>query len=270
MIKTMEVDINRAIEIEREKSTRILTMKLEDMILVPRITTSKYKVLLYTGETKNMIISIVTKRYKLVFNDELLEGLATILENMGKSYRFRMYGDIRYFFGEFIFNETIEIRNGDKVRPILIAQNSYDRSLKLGVSLGLWREICENGARVSIMELQTLRRHMLGLDLDKVFDLTKTIFRIFYEEAIPLYQKMATTKFVFDDKLEQMLRKRVGKQIVERTRNDIVRTSNVWDAYNVLTRYLTHDYAEQCRASYLRQSQKLLSVDEIFSSIVSS
>ena len=197
--------------------------------------------------TTNRILGIVSPRYKIVRNQDLLKAVQPLAEELGMKTAPQIIstkgGAVTFFkfLGEKKLNQ--EVRKGDIVNFGIEFFNSYNGSLPLGFHITALRLVCTNGLVVpsSIRELSI--RHMgdasaslIKNELGDYFGKTKDAIGIWkrWSEVRPsLNQVKSFLKISTGKKLQNNLTERYTKLPEV--------DQSLWGLYNVLTAYLTHD-----------------------------
>jgi len=137
----------------------------------------------------NEVISIVTNKYKLIKNYELLKTIdrhitkcngvltdATIFGNARTSYTIT-FGSMEYTVGN------------EKIMPRVIIYNSYDRTDSIKIVGGIFVLVCSNGMTVGTITESVSYTHILGRKIDEINDKIDSIIEGvigFSEEKFPV------------------------------------------------------------------------------------
>lgn len=143
----------------------------------------------------------------------------------------------------------------DDLTFALMAQNSFDGSLKVSFQVGMFRLICSNGLTVPQNTIALTKKHTSSLNLNFAGSALKQAINQFHTSA-PLFQRMAETPVsqvvgvriidslvktnVMSERLSQGIR-----QIWEVPTHREDADRSLWNLYNATTQHLTHDVANK-------------------------
>lgn len=203
-------------------------------------------------------LGIVTKRYKVVTNRELVDRARAILTKLGFKGWTEKLISINHgarFMGVFsIRNSLVPKTVGDTIGYRIILGNSFDTSSKATAMGGFERLICSNGAATLEEAIALAGRHDANIDLSKLeeaiervvtgLDGQATIFTRLMEKAITNEQGNVILKNLVVRKLiANRLREEIeGEWLNPRFKEDSDR--NLYNLYNAATYVLTHKVAE--------------------------
>ncbi len=199
-------------------------------------------------EDTNELISIVSKSYKIVPNQVLIDSLMDDLMKLDTPY----YIDPSH---SFITNERMrmqvtfpEITMRDDESDIalsLFLHNSYDQSEGVRLFWGAIRHICANGMVFGKVLSKFYHRHTKGFELRNIHQaVSRTYDSIPYiQQRIHQLDQMPVTNETMQD-IERKLGKRVHKAV------QVHSNDSQWQLYNTLTYMISHAIDQRQRARY--------------------
>ena len=202
---------------------------------------SNYKMLI-RKDTGN-VISVVTKDYKLVKNEEIVNTVMDILKDDKPEITEVTNWADRRFGLRLQFPQEVDIPDGgtwSKVNPVLNLRNSYDTQLGLHVLGGAFVFVCSNGLVIGVRALKRNYQHKVSNqwmnNLPKMFTRAKNLMRDIFANQIPL---LADTGVKPDDieYVQNYFPKRYHKDMLKYIYNGD-RITNFWNLYQMGT-YLT-------------------------------
>jgi len=211
---------------------------------------TRYKAILREGE----LVAIVSKRYKLLPNELVLEVAREVAEEVNavqlKKRGLLFNKEQTRMYANFVILEPIKVEDNDLVYPGFTITNSIDASLAF-TSVGFtFRSLCENGVFLGYSKLIAFhRRHTSRFDIDKVALKRIILSTIEYsKETIKLYKKM--TDIMLNEEIAKSLAEhlpaymlkdymKIKTKIVDGQREREIKILNydvsLWNIYNVLT-----------------------------------
>ena len=191
------------------------------------------------------VLGVVSPRYKIVRNSELLEAVQPAIEDLKLNTQPKISqardGAITYFrfLGE---KHQGEVRKGDIVRFGLEFFNSYDGSTPIGFHIIAERLVCINGLVVpkSVRELHV--RHSAGASAE---GLRENLVEFFpqVKRVVELWKKwndIQPTKIQLEETMNGLFSNKHQEAFLERFESSRNQDKNLWGFYNILTHYTTH------------------------------
>ncbi len=204
-------------------------------------------------------LGIVTKRYRIVTNGELVERARNVLKKLGFSTweenLISIDGGAR-FMGQFSIRDRLVPKSvGDTVGYRISLINSFDTSTKASAFGGFLRLVCSNGMASLEDSIALSGRHDANIDLNKIeaaiervvngLDGQATIFTRFMERAISNEQGNVILKnLVLRKAISERIRESIQSEW-ENPRFDEDKERNLYNLYNAATYILTHQIATQ-------------------------
>ena len=195
----------------------------------------------------NRVLGIVSNRYKVVKNDDLLKVVTPLATELGMNSTPQIIssrgGSITLFkfLGE--RNLTKEIQKGDLVQFGIEFFNSYSGSMPLGFHIIALRLVCTNGLvvprsirRLTIKHIGDASPNLVKKEVESYFGKTKEAISTWtrWSEVRPEMNRVKTF-------LSHSVGKRLQKNLSERYINLPEQDRTIWGLYNILTAYITHD-----------------------------
>jgi hypothetical protein len=235
------------------------------------------------------ILGVTSEQYGIVQNSALLEVAQQAFETRGlKDYEQSIIvsGGGQRMFAEFTFkNRQLASKVGDTFGTKIIVQNSFDRSLRASLSLGLLRLVCLNGAATEDREFSMTRKHstkfsidFVGEAIDKAMDSRA--------KALALYDSLAQ-KSISDEQGVIILKHLIAMGHLSEKLAECMTTlwlapkraedkgRNLFNLYNAVTEHLTHqvqaeryEYASKTSQSVLMALVHASRKDEKFTKLV--
>ena len=212
-----------------------------------------YKALV--NKTTGGQISIVTDKYHVVDNTEVLEHFESMLREQGIKFEYGFAVTARNgrkTIMEIILPEmVIDLGNGDTQEMRIYIQNSFDGGNSIKLDMGFFRHMCSNMALMhGNAEVQYKTSH-IGNATDRI----KTQFNFYitekYNEAKDFCQNLTTYHFANDDHLRNMVEKEDNKVVSDRDRSKVMDVwetfykssfgHTYWGIYNAYTHHITHN-----------------------------
>lgn len=193
----------------------------------------------------NRVLGIVSPRYKIIKNEDLLRKITPVVEELGMRSEPQITSTCNgaVTFIKFLSDKTTgEVAKGDVVQFGIEFFNSYNGSLSVGFHIIALRLVCANGLVVpkSVREIRirhtgcaevlSLRNYLMEYSgqIEKVMELWKTWTRI-----IPKREQL-------ENFLGKLVGKRLGCDFIQRYESLPVEQQNLWQFYNILTYFLSH------------------------------
>lgn len=194
----------------------------------------------------NKVIGIVSPRYKIIHNIELLNVITPTLTDLKISeldpqIRTTKGGAVTFF--KFLGDKvTEEIQKGDVVRFGIEFFNSYDGSMPVGFHIIAERLVCTNGLVVpkSITEIHI--RHIGDADVKTIRNRVSEYFPKTIS-AINLWKEWSETRpreYQLDSFLRKVTGERLRLDFMNRYKNLPKDKQNLWEFYNILTYHISH------------------------------
>lgn len=213
---------------------------------------------------ENRIVAVVGNDYTLIRNEEVLGNTIGALEELGLSY---VIDPVTSFSteGHIICNAIltgVQIHDGDS--PILLSlyvRNSYDKWSALSFEFGTFRAKCSNGAFVGYKPLMKTfyGRHTKMLSIKSMKDKVQKAIQVFpeLEKRIKMLQK----PFENTDHKAQVVKYTnhfMGANFKEYADKQKVfeRAQSIYDCWNIVTEYTTHELTANHRESYYKKIAK--------------
>lgn len=185
------------------------------------------------------VFSIVSDRYAIFQHTDLIEFAAQIIPEA------RMIGEritkhgARYYIEYVIPDREFALDANDKIFPMVIASNSYDKSLQVQFELGYYRQICSNGARVKKVLAEVATKHIGQIGARLKQSLEESINRNL-PLLIDIFKK--STNITLDKKqAREVVSKILPKKYQKIAISTLESTDySAWSVYNTLTYVTTH------------------------------
>lgn len=219
-------------------------------------------------EDTGQALAVVSDRYRLVLHQRILDIMQDAIGRLDVGpvpqgiYVDRQGARLRAIF-KFPALAKLVLR-GDEICPCLKVLNTYDGTSRVAIHIGAFRFVCTNlavgGGGVFAGGFMSV--HAGEIPIEQVAE-QLTAYLTGFEGIVKLYQRWAEdalTSAVFAAILRK-LPKRAGEMICERAEG--VRARTVYEAYNVATRYATH---ETC--SYRTAFELLAQINQSFQELV--
>ena len=214
----------------------------------------------------NEVIGVVSERYDMVSHKQVIDTVMPEVEKLGNISINKIHSvnnGAKMFMELVVNNYEIEIkRNGhiDTVKPLITLVNSLDGSLRVGFVAGMYRLVCSNGLFIGTKIFEFVKKH-ISLEVSAIAEKGKFVIDYLVDKVVPSYKRMVETEFV--DGRYQILREKLPSRILEKSKiatfekvkgSDEIKDTRVfhgseWDAYNNITRHLTHEFT----SSFIKQ-----------------
>lgn len=222
------------------------------------------------------VLGSVTDRYGLVQNPDLISVTEEAFAARGLtnfSRKIVVTGEGEKMYATYDFkNHVKKLKVGDEVGMRLTVQNSFDGGLRVSFALGAMRLVCLNGMTTMEREVGMTRKHSSQISTRFVAEaLEKAILA--WDKSTQVYDKLAEIQLtqaqganILANLEEQSilsgkLREGISGIWANPThREDTNR--NLFNLYNSVTQYMTHEVAETRFELANRTSQAVLSAFE--------
>lgn len=209
----------------------------------------------------DQIISVVNRGYKLVKNEQIVEPLINSLERLNIKY----YIDSSHSFVssnkmrlQLTFPELVLNDSNSAIHLSLFVHNSYDQSESIKLMWGAVRYICTNGMIVKTIIGGFYRRHTSGFNFemvkerfDNASDRIKLLEgRIRLLEATPAGEQLRKN-------VEEFFPKKVYQYVYPA---ETTIYNNMYEIFNLITWYVSHNMQLHLRAGYQNKVSKLFGV----------
>lgn len=203
------------------------------------------------------LISVVNNTYQLVKNEDIIKP---ILDELS-SFDSRWYIDQSHSFVhdnkmrlQLTFPDLTFKDNESNNALSLYLHNSYDGSEGVKMTWGFMRQICTNGAVVLEVLKKFYAKHSKNNKFFKINDLIRESYDKIPEiqARIEVMQNISAN----EEKLLKNIDTHLGKKIMEEATpqiNDI----SMWQLYNILTYYVSHNVEMQQRAKYQQNISRI-------------
>lgn len=227
--------------------------------------TGRYKGIIRTDT--NDLISIVSNDYKLIPNEQLINS---VLETLDKT-------DIRYNINDnpkhsYVDNKRMRLHltfpdlhiQDDSAEGIDVAMyihNSYDTSERVRIIFGMLRLVCTNGAKMWMpynTDAKFNRKHTQGLNLEKLRQQFDTVYH-----SIPEIQERIRVLDMLDKQTvigEAITKVKDSISVTMAEEAEKANPQTMWQLYNLLTAYVTHQTAVRQHAEYQRKISNLFHI----------
>jgi len=225
------------------------------------------------ADNGNNVISVVSKNYEIVPNQKLITDLELYLKKSDIKFqrlsakqhgKYQQRFSAKYKFPEVKSNfGERKTKYGiipDDVQMMLIVNNSYDGSKRVGFEIGGYRLICLNGMRVydSLFRFDSVHTSRKIAELEETKGLSiQTAVRLFKNEMSKSWEELANCDFDQQKAVLILEALEMGKRYKAalageydlRIKNKTLKT--MWDFYNMITWFSTH--IVENRNQYLAQ-----------------
>ena len=206
---------------------------------------------------KEALLGMAKDNYSIVPNKELVDTAREAFTNLkANDYEEKLFctlGGSR-FYGEYTFRDrTLDIpKVGDTIGLRLTLNNSYDRSCKVGFSMGFVRLVCTNGMVTNSRDYDFNQLHSGKVPIADAQDAIKNAFQGFNADSMAIFGKMAHQDI--DQKQGEIIVDNMAiESLVSATARDSVKmiwadpthqnadaSRNLFNLYNAFTQHLTH------------------------------
>ena len=249
----------------------MFTVRKEPLQTITGIKTDRFGIV---RNDNNAVLGVVSEDYSIVQNADLVEQVLPELNKIGKfdikrcmieNNGAKVYMECRFMEMGIEMPKGVHSLNEEKdlVFPMLTLSNSYDSTKKVGFMAGIFRLICANGAIAGTRMFDFSKKHM-GIEFDGIGQSAANALNMLNTRILPKYKTMVETIYtngrfeaVCKNILETVIvNSQLGKfdEIKHKDSKStwtLVNTynGNEWNAYNNVTKYLTHAY----KGSYTQQ-----------------
>lgn len=205
--------------------------------------------------TLGKTLDFVGSQYKLITNESLVMPVYEKLTSIFGEHGFKTQcwnEDDRRFAVQFILNDkTIAVAQKDLVNCMLEIQNSYDGTLRQGMSLSYYRQICSNGL-MGWKKAEDEKQKHYTTDVPNLERILKKLDNVGYQlkQFRKLQDRVVTLQEIED--LRKKLKEQTGfnfpKKLIDTaidgigTEADLAESQKTaWIVYNSFNRILNHD-----------------------------
>ena len=232
-------------------------------------------------QDNNEILGVVSKRYSIVNNSDILGRADSALESAGMPFKRKVYSleggrkmkayyDIGVDDEGKVINESMtrKVAKGDIMGFRLIAQNSFDRTLRVSFALGLIRLVCTNGMTTMEKEISMIKKHSASFNLDdfiagdaletaiKRLDKTVDVYKLLAEQELSQEQGISVLNNLTTPRFKKVLSEKAREGVARIWNNPTHNEDadrNLYNLNNAVTQYFTHD---QDSVEYAQRSSK--------------
>ena len=226
------------------------------------------------------VIGVSSEKYGIVKNDDVIgavkEALGEHQSTLGEYEEeincvrdgSRMYGGFTFKDYKRDHKDGGQYEKGDYMGMKLTVNNSYDRTCRVSLSVGMLRLVCTNGMTSLEQEQSMTRKHSLQVDISFIRDAISGCIEKF-ESSVDHLGKLSKVSLT-QDQGTNILKNLTDKKII----SEVVRAgvANIWanpsydqdkprnlyTLYNASTQYLTHDPNPSARLEYSSRVDKVL------------
>ena len=202
---------------------------------------SKYRYVM--NHDTDEILSIVTKDYQLIKNDELVDAIyPTILAQGGKLEDVELFGNgARTQYRWRFPNHAVTINEDEDLIPEIVIKNSYDGSTAITVMAGAFRMVCSNGMVVGTIVDYFKNRHLTDIDITKLAKIINSTIIKTKKYLTENVAKLSKIKPVKERDIIKMI-ELFPEKMMEYTMQYIIanKPKTYWDLLNVTTYIATH------------------------------
>jgi hypothetical protein len=212
------------------------------------------------------VIGVSSEKYGIVKNADVIDAVKDSLRAHGSTLgdfteEVNVVRDGSRMYGVFDFKDfqrDIPLANrqvGDVVGMRLTANNSYDRSCRISLSVGMLRLACTNGMTTLESEQGLTKKHSLSVDVSFIRDaITDCITK--FEASVEHLGKLSKTSITVDqgsNLLQNLTDKKVISEVVRvgisniwksgtiGVNTDSDQSGNLFNLYNAATQYLSRE-----------------------------
>jgi hypothetical protein len=205
--------------------------------------------------TLNKTIDFVGSQYKLTDNESVVmpiyDRLVTIFGESGFKTQCWNEDDRRFGVQFILHDKTIAVAQKDLVNCMIEIQNSYDGTLKRGISLSYYRQICSNGLMGWKKDEEEKQKHVSD-DVPSLDKILKRLDNLSYQlqQFRRLQERVVTAREIEDlkEKLKEQTAFNFPKKLIDvaidyiGTEADLAHSQRTaWIVYNSFNRILNHD-----------------------------
>jgi hypothetical protein len=214
----------------------------------------------------NEVLSIVSDRYELTYHEDVINTFDSIEEIVREDIKLSEDGGI--MFAKYNLpnhgKDSHEIRIGETVKFSLRVFNSYNLMTSRGVELIAHNLICNNGMVVPKHVATISFRHMnnngmahLGGRIGQYTNDMADIVNVWKHWLTIKPEESKIRGFVHELPLGT-------EEIVDGLLNEMVTKTTLWDIYNVLTYYITHQMENRGKNKIANQRKKAYEYTDAF------
>lgn len=151
-------------------------------------------------------------------------------------------------FRQYIFKDhTIDPGDGNRVAMRLVVFNSYDGSTSFRARIGGYRFVCSNGCITGKDLLNVNQKHTSGFKMGEIADKVAQAPALFMEQE-RIWSEWREINMLTEDTISLFKKlPNASERLVDNLTRRLVEAHNgrqsLWDVYNVLTNWATHDHA---------------------------
>lgn len=205
-------------------------------------------------------LGTTSEQYGIIQNKTLLDAARAAMDQRnltGYTERILSTGSAgERFFAEFTFaNKQMATAVGDIFGFKLTLKNSFDRSIRAAMALGMLRLTCLNGASTMDNDFSVTRKHSANVSVDFVGKaIDKAMANV--ETALTVFDNMARVA-ISDEQGVNVLNHLVNSDVLSGSLRDCIKTlwlaprrqedkaRNLYNLYNAVTEHLTHQVSKE-------------------------
>ena len=233
-------------------------------VAVPHpVTGKKTGFFMNVRDDDNAVLGVTSSRYGLAQNEDVFGKADGALESRGIPYERKIYvtengAKARAIYdlqGDAFTAEVPEV--GDVMGFRLIAQNSFDRTLRVSFALGLLRLICLNGMQTMEREVDMVKKHSAKINVgDLISDeaLDKALAKL--QGTVDVYGSLAKVAVSQEEGLNVLQNLVKANILSEKTREPIAliwndpthqedKGRNLYNLNNAITQHMTHEVTDE-------------------------
>ena len=142
----------------------------------------------------------------------------------------------------------------------LIAQNSFDRTLRVSFALGLIRLVCTNGMTTMEKEISMIKKHSQSFNLDdfiagdaletaiKRLDSSVNVYKLLARQDVSQEQGLTILNNLTTPRFKKVLSEKAREGVARIWNNpthDEDADRNLYNLNNAVTQHLTHEVADE-------------------------
>jgi hypothetical protein len=211
------------------------------------------------------LLSVVSHKYKLVTNEELIEKLLTTLDKV----------DCKYYIEpshSFVSNKRMRLQlkfpeltlhdSESEIPFSLFIHNSYDQTEGIRIIAGAIRAICANGMIFGKVMQKFYHKHFQSVDVEKVSRTFNTIYNTLPEVQARITALQRIDAFELDRDIYVKTKKIMGEDFLKENglEHEPAINLSAWQLYNLMTYYVSHHISVLQRANYQTKMSKLFNL----------
>lgn len=198
----------------------------------------------------NEVISVVTNKYKLVKNVELLKAIDNYITKQKATLTSAIiFGNARTSY-VIAFKELTEEVNGANMFPQIMIQNSYDRTDSVKIIGGLFEILCSNGMVIGDVTNNVSYTHIIGREINTIEEKIDDVVGDVLEFSVNTFPKLKDRQVMSDDIINFMgLFPQMGKDYIL-DKFKVNKPNNFYDLMQTGTYVLTHKMNRQTEATH--------------------